>query len=576
MNKTIIRMITILVQLGFSTFVYGVAIPTSQFEFGSSDVQARVAGGVPLAEASTSAPWMASLRDVSGELFCGAVVVDEYYLLTAAHCIAEFLPEQFNVQLDRGNFAVDRVWIPSDFRWSSLENDVAVIRTQASMAGITPLAFADSLDIMRLQTGDSLTVLGFGQLNESPSLSNLLTQGTVPFVAPQQCAESWRPRFPSVANMIINQSICASGAGNPVDTCTGDSGGPILIDRNGWKLLGLTSFGEPRCGGADKPSIYSRVDSFRDSLNQALNGDAYSTNWQQTLIEEGVAESRSIRILNTSNQAWQFTDILNEAQPFIINRVQSSCLNSSSSSILNPGMTCDLVIDFAPQVAGFQTARLSLGRINQSPLRIDLQGFAYAYVPPERFGDQSIFSFIGGEQPPEQILSNGVSAGGYLQWSGMPPLTGSKIYIGTERAQTVSFNIDFLPSNPDDQQPTLEIRRLSAFEDELVMEIDAQEGWQSRSFTLATDDFLYVSVQSKGLGFDGQLRIDVAGENEPITSQVPEFALNSGEPGPEQPAPVNVEAGGSVNYYIMLLCLFCFRRSATKFPTLYKTGLRIA
>lgn len=71
--------------------------------------------------------------------------------------------------------------------------------------------------------------------------------------------------------MIINRSqLCALG--NNTDTCSGDSGGPILgeaIDptnprRKYWYAAGITSFGPSICNTVGWPGVYTRTSFFKD------------------------------------------------------------------------------------------------------------------------------------------------------------------------------------------------------------------------------------------------------------------------------------------------------------------------
>ena len=53
-------------------------------------------------------------------------------------------------------------------------------------------------------------------------------------------------------------SFCAGKEGSKVDTCPGDSGGPLFCEINGeWRIIGITSHG-PDCGYGH-PGIYAKV-----------------------------------------------------------------------------------------------------------------------------------------------------------------------------------------------------------------------------------------------------------------------------------------------------------------------------
>merc|ERR1711988_477357 len=63
--------------------------------------------------------------------------------------------------------------------------------------------------------------------------------------------------------------ICA-GIGN-IDTCAGDSGGPMLSNElsplKRYSVIGITSFGV-QCADANFPGVYTRVDNYLDWIAQ--------------------------------------------------------------------------------------------------------------------------------------------------------------------------------------------------------------------------------------------------------------------------------------------------------------------
>ena len=63
--------------------------------------------------------------------------------------------------------------------------------------------------------------------------------------------------------VITNKMLCAGNT--EVDTCTGDSGGPLLYvdDKYRWTVGGVVSFGPSACGNG-VPGVYTRVDRYLD------------------------------------------------------------------------------------------------------------------------------------------------------------------------------------------------------------------------------------------------------------------------------------------------------------------------
>ncbi|KAJ8972757.1 hypothetical protein NQ314_000049 [Rhamnusium bicolor] len=85
--------------------------------------------------------------------------------------------------------------------------------------------------------------------------------------------------------MIIKPShVCTSGAGI-VGACTGDSGGPLLV--NGVQV-GIVSFGFQVCT-LGLPTIYTRVSEFSDWIEEnAVDGSSSYEHLYYSLIVSGV------------------------------------------------------------------------------------------------------------------------------------------------------------------------------------------------------------------------------------------------------------------------------------------------
>lgn len=77
-------------------------------------------------------------------------------------------------------------------------------------------------------------------------------------------------RVYSMLNVRIESKQVCAGGEQGLDSCNGDSGGPLMAqDRSDSKnpiqyLVGIVSFGPRQCGTRGWPGVYTRVSAFTD------------------------------------------------------------------------------------------------------------------------------------------------------------------------------------------------------------------------------------------------------------------------------------------------------------------------
>ncbi|XP_051913419.1 coagulation factor X [Hippocampus zosterae] len=225
--------------------------------------------------ASEECPWQALLLDENDKGFCGGTILNEYIILTAAHCmnhtsyISVRLGE-FDLLADDGNEAtyyLETALTHKLYRSDTFHNDIALLKLASPIkfsrhilpACLPEPDFAEKV-LMKQQDG---MVSGFGRLGQNLPTSTILQRLSVPYVPQQTCKES--SSFRISAHM-----FCAGYDKKAMDSCRGDSGGPhVTAYKNTHFITGIVSWGEG-CAKEGKYGVYTQVSKFIKWIRTAM------------------------------------------------------------------------------------------------------------------------------------------------------------------------------------------------------------------------------------------------------------------------------------------------------------------
>lgn len=213
-------------------------------------------------------PWMAVFLETTNYMnFCGGTLLNRRFVLTAAHCFKKYTKQNFVVRLGEYDFTsnnetqyidyrVTDIRLHPDYDQATHANDIAILRLNKPTvynSFIRPICLPKTnMEVYK----KSAVVAGWGQTVFGGEVSNVLQEVAIPIWEHDQCVSAF-------SQPIFKTNLCAASYEGGKDSCLGDSGGPLLIQRQDgkWSNVGVVSWGIS-CGEPGMPGVYTKVTSY--------------------------------------------------------------------------------------------------------------------------------------------------------------------------------------------------------------------------------------------------------------------------------------------------------------------------
>ncbi|XP_044258893.1 serine protease nudel-like [Tribolium madens] len=239
----------------------------------------RVVGGK--ASQPTAWPWVVSIYK-NGVFHCGGVLINDLWILTAAHCVDRFWFFYYEIQvgilrrfsyspMEQSRWAT--VAIPHEsYNKRSLKNDIALMKLSKPVRFnryVRPICLPSEMtagdDFLRGPKPNTVCVtVGWGATVEHGTDPDHLREVEVPILPTCKHIEDKE-----------GDEICAGLSEGGRDACQGDSGGPLMCqnekNRSQWYLAGIVSHGEG-CARPNEPGVYTKVSKYIGWIHENING----------------------------------------------------------------------------------------------------------------------------------------------------------------------------------------------------------------------------------------------------------------------------------------------------------------
>jgi len=227
-------------------------------------------------------PWQAIVFYSNYTFKCGASLISDSHLLTAAHCVDGLYPADLRVRLGEWqvntfdeplpyqDVNVKAITVHPEYVKKNVWNNIAILELEY------PIVLQYNINNICLPFGDinfraptRCVVSGWGKDSFDGNYQHILKKIDLPLVNHAEC-QAYLRKTRLRRYFKLHESYRCAGGEEGIDACLGDGGGPLICkdDHAGnWVQVGITAWGIG-CGSKDVPAAYTDVTKFTPWISQ--------------------------------------------------------------------------------------------------------------------------------------------------------------------------------------------------------------------------------------------------------------------------------------------------------------------